>query len=372
MMVRCEVYAAVVLMLLGSIAHVSALGNHLTVDWTTGEVHSPMAKTIQAHQSVCTDKVYYYHHNNWGMGSDLHTWTQAVCNSMEKGATLLEVPDGWIWNDRTFCHTGPTLPKVQPLSCYFNLDKHCPESTTFPDKMMSYNHSYDRCPKYIQDDRTRQIFRASAIEYLFSNMSKRLIAEAEKEIHGVFGSDGIPENMITVHLRWGDKKREMKLVTQQEYVDAIDKMVRDHAIAHPHVYITTESKEALEKIEQYVKQHKPKWKLYNYAPSVYDDRIPTPRNHGPRHAIHGANAVASPMKMAQNTGGVQGKASIIALLFALESKYYVLTSGSNWSRIIDELRRTTIDHRCGNCTKMVDLREGFAEHNWRRLENLLF
>jgi hypothetical protein len=218
--------------------------------------------------------------------------------------------------------------------------------------MMSYNHSYDRCPKYIQDDRTRQEFRRAAVEYLFSNLNPRLVKAAEAEILNVFGDYGIPENMITVHLRWGDKKREMRLVSQQEFVDAITAVAANHSISHPKVFITTESKDALNKMEQYVRDHRPTWTLYNYGPSVFDTS---------------SLMVPSPMNMARSTNGIIGKASLIALLFALESKHYVLTSGSNWSRLIDELRRNVIDYFCGNCTSMVDLREAFSDHNWRHV-----
>lgn len=308
-----------------------------------------MAKIIHKHQSACSEKVYYFHQNNWGMGSDLHTWTQAVCNSMQKESTLLEQTEPWIWNDRAFC--GDAYKK-QPLTCYFNLQNHCPNTPAHPERMMSYNHSYDRCPKYIQDDRTRQEFRAAAIEYLFSNINPRLVQAAEAQILNVFGDFGIPENMFTVHLRWGDKKREMHLVTPQEYVAAIAKLAESNNITHPKIFVTTESRDALNKVQAYVRDHKPGWVLHYYAPSVYEGGgfggVPT-----------------SPMNMARHTNGAIGKASLIALLFALEAKFYVLTSGSNWSRLIDELRRNVIDHKCGNCTQMVDLRQAFSDHNWR-------
>jgi hypothetical protein len=330
----------------------------LRFNWTSGDIlHTPLAKTIKQHQSVCTDKVYYYHQNNWGMGSDLHTWTQAVCNSMQKNSTLLEQTETWIWNDRNFC--GEAYHK-QPLACYFNLEKHCPQSSTYPERMMSFNHSYDRCPTYIQDDKTRQEFRAAAIEYLFSNLSPKIVKAADDEIVNVFGVDGVPDNMFTVHLRWGDKKREMKLVTQQEYVDAITALAANETITHPKVFVTTESKDALNKLEAYVREHRPTWTLYNYGQSVYDGGG---GHHVAGHSIH--SSAASPMQMARNTNGLIGRASLIALLFAMESRYYVLTSGSNWSRLIDELRRNVIDRKCGGCTKMVDLRQAFSDHNWR-------
>eukprot|EP00428_Durinskia_dybowskii_P067210 CAMPEP_0170379248 /NCGR_PEP_ID=MMETSP0117_2-20130122/13240_1 /TAXON_ID=400756 /ORGANISM="Durinskia baltica, Strain CSIRO CS-38" /LENGTH=311 /DNA_ID=CAMNT_0010634671 /DNA_START=183 /DNA_END=1115 /DNA_ORIENTATION=- len=311
-----------------------------------------MAITIRDHQSVCTDKVYYYHHNNFGMGSDLHTWTQAVCNSMEKGKTLLEQTQFWIWNDREFCGNN----QIQPLKCYFNLEIHCPESGEYPgrEKFMTYYNDFPNCPKFIQDDRTRQIFRAAAIEYLFSNINIRLIQAAEKEILTVFGDQGVPEDMITVHLRWGDKKREMKLVTTEEYIDAIEGIATNHSIAHPKIFVTTESKEALDKLEVYVRDNKPSWTLFHYNPSVY----------GRHHNQNGGAGEVSPMDMAKRSNGAIGMASMISLLYAMEAKYYVLTSGSNWSRLIDELRRNVIDYKCGNCTHMVDLREAFSEHNW--------
>ena len=37
--------------------------------------------------------------------------------------------------------------------------------------------------------------------------------------------DGVPEKLITVHVRWGDKSREMKLVAIDEYIKAVEKIL---------------------------------------------------------------------------------------------------------------------------------------------------
>ena len=134
---------------------------------------------------------------------------------------------------------------------------------------MTYYNDFPNFPNLIQDDRTRQIFRAAAIEYLFSNINICLIQAAEKEILTVFGDQGVPEDMITVHLRWGDEKREMKLVTTEENIDAFEAIATNHSIAHPKVFVTTESKEALDKLEDYVRDKKASWTLFHYNPSVY-------------------------------------------------------------------------------------------------------
>ncbi len=50
---------------------------------------------------------------------------------------------------------------------------------------------------------------SSGHEYLFANASPRVIALAEKAIiQQMFGPEGIPEDLITVHVRWSDKKVE--------------------------------------------------------------------------------------------------------------------------------------------------------------------
>ena len=72
------------------------------------------------------------------------------------------------------------------------------------------------------------------------------------------------------------------------------------------------------------------------------------------------------LNIAKKSNGAMGKSSLISLLIAMEAKYFVLTTGSNWSRLINELRISKVDPLCGNCTMMYDLRESFLFHDWRR------
>lgn len=323
-------------------------------DWGAGTLFSPLAKEIRDNQINCTDKVHYHRQNNWGMGSDIHTWSQALCNSMQVGSTLLQLREEWIWNDKEFCKPAP----AHPLQCYFNLKTHCPKSKDSNPRIIPFKNDYARCPKYIKDDKTRQEFRAAAMEFLFSNINKKLVKEAEDAVKTVFGKDGIPDDMITVHLRWGDKNIEMKLVSQEEFVASIDGMAKNHSISHPKVFITTESNHALTSIQAYVSDHRKHWTLYHYAPSVYETRFRF--EPATNTTIH-----HNPMNVARHTGGSIGRASIVSLMLALEAKYYILTSGSNWSRLIDELRKNVVNQLCNNCTVMTDLRQAFKDHNWR-------
>ena len=89
-------------------------------------------------------------------------------------------------------------------------------------------------------------------EWLFQNVSKLVIHEAERQIR----EEAFPEeeqmrgnstatakniefqpwplpnadSLITVHIRWGDKKREMKLVTLEEYINGTKSLLTEDEI----------------------------------------------------------------------------------------------------------------------------------------------
>ena len=62
-------------------------------------------------------------------------------------------------------------------------------------------------------------------------------------------------------------------------------------------------------------------------------------------------------KMAKALNGKAGLLALGSLLVAMEANDFVLTTKSNWSQLMDELRRTILDPRCGNCTSLIDLRQ---------------
>ena len=347
----CRFTPAVVMKLLQVLAAICLVtfcaANHFThklnIVWTNRELHSPLAKRIGANQDTCTEKIYYHQMQNSGMGSDFHTWSQALCNSLQYSSTLVQVDEPWIWADKSFCNEEDHR---QPLSCYFGMHLTCPNSTLASTAPISWNNRMYMCESYIYDIPSRLLFRAAAIEYLFANLNPKLVHVAEKAIPIVFGPKGIPDNLITVHVRWGDKSKEMNLVNQTEYFNAIEQLVTKHQLSDPHVYITTESKEGLDKLIEEIKIQGKSWKVHHYEAAVYNGNM-------------------SPTSVAANSQGSLGLHSLISLLLAMEAKYYIITSGSNWSRVIDELRTTVVDVACGNCTDSVDLREGFFAHNWR-------
>lgn len=57
----------------------------------------------------------------------------------------------------------------------------------------------------------------------------------------------------------------------------------------------------------------------------------------------------------RETKGRAGLLTLASLLVAMEANDYVLTTTSNWSRLMDELRSAILDGKCKNCTRMIDL-----------------
>jgi hypothetical protein len=93
----------------------------LRIDWSNGRLFSSLAQRINASQHRC-EGVIFHHMRNYGMGSDLHTWSQALANAMEVNQSLLQRPEPWVWRSRHFCRNAPSLP----LQCYFQFNNTCP------------------------------------------------------------------------------------------------------------------------------------------------------------------------------------------------------------------------------------------------------
>ena len=151
--------------------------------------------------------------------------------------------------------------------------------------------------------------------------------------------------MITVHLRWGNKNSEMDLVPIYEYILAIRELVSKNKLDKVNIYLATEDPDAADLFEKSCEKN---W-------TVYRDWTLTKEQFNRKLAkLRGV----TDQVMAEGTKGRYGLECLASLLIATEARFFVLTTGSNFSRLINELRTNVIDVRCGNCTQMVDLREG--------------
>ena len=169
----------------------------------------------------------------------------------------------------------------------------------------------------------------------------------------------VPRDLILVHMRWGDKFVETKLLSVEAYISAVQRVVEEKNLTEVNILLCTEDPAAVSNFEN---------RSHSFGWNVYIDHFYTEFEH---YRVTRSlylkgypefNVVAN---VAQDLEGKPGLWAIGSVLVAMELKYYILTLSSNWSRLYNELRKNIVDPRCENCTVMVD-RSGW----WRRILNL--
>jgi hypothetical protein len=222
----------------------------LRFDYTNLERLSPVAKEIEARQSDCSVKKvgYYYHTNGSGLGSEIHIYSIVLCTALEMGDVRLHTAGSWIYNDVEKCPTTKEQSSAvtTPMSCYFpQAEPNCPMQDVEVTRkaIQTFDIAYqDRytCPRITNEAGGHSNVRAATTEYLFTRVSDIVQQEGERQLNVLFGSihqgrergKGIyqtpklvPKNLITVHIRWGDKDGEMKLVPIQNYTNAVQQIL---------------------------------------------------------------------------------------------------------------------------------------------------
>jgi hypothetical protein len=107
------------------------------------------------------------------------------------------------------------------------------------------------------------------------------------------------------------------------------------------VYLATEIWGA---VDAFMVAMPPHWKLFvdRFLMETIDHQVDEYNGHS---------------KMARNMNCRPGLLALTSLLLAMEANDFVLMTTSNFSRVIDELRRAILDPHCGNCTSVIDLRK---------------
>jgi hypothetical protein len=373
----------------------------LRLDWTNLAFSSPVARYWRDHQRNCSiPTADFKFRNRYGLGSDLHVWTQALCNGVDSSVRIrTEKP--WIFWDDEACSINDDNEQ-SAMYCYFpQAEPACPNdqknsneatkeamgSTTTGrrHKLYSGNGNVGRTCRQVLERFNLSLsdVRASAIEYLFSSVSPLVVREAQRQLDMLlFGNQSstgtgtgtdttssplqatarpfLPSRWITVHIRWGDKKRETRLRPIHQYVKAVQHLLdstdgragradQDMVAASQRnggpvgIFLATEDPRAVELFQAEAIQRN--WTTYV---DVYFQEFSSVRD-----GSYNGNP-----RMSANLGGRPGLVAIASLLVALQSNDFVLTTSSNWSRLLNELRKNVLDPRCGSCTRVIDLDPG--------------
>ena len=330
---------------------------------------SNIAQQILHHQSNCSLPVgNNVVDNSYGLGSHIMLWSQSICNAIEEGYRVRTYvqpssqpsqsqsseENVWLWLDQYYCDINVATTQ-SPMLCYFPQSEYrCSNNNNNENNELVVLHNISdardkkkRC-KLLRGDNNNnneevlKEFRAASMEYLFHNINPLIIKEAQRQIGVIFQTKYVPQDLICVHIRWGDKFFEMKLPTIQEYIDAINVLTKNATTAN--IYLATEDPKAVNEFLQIAKQYNG-WNVY------YDITIQELNAFRP---IKGNRASYT----TKNTKGRAGLIALGSLLVSLEAKYFVLTTKSNWSALLNYLRMNIIDPQCNNCTTMIDLRPG--------------
>ena len=156
-------------------------------DWSSFTELSSLAQHYKDVQNNCDlrEKRNPFSKLGMGLGSELHRWTQAICESYSQNSRLRSAMPGnsWTWLDQTSCDVTQAR-EISPLHCYFpSAETKC--QTTSGAAPVSSKAS---C-KTLQADLniTTADVRTAGIEFLFSNVSPLVIAEAQRQLQLVFG-----------------------------------------------------------------------------------------------------------------------------------------------------------------------------------------
>lgn len=315
-------------------------------DWSSFTKLSPLAQHYKDIQSNCNlrEKRNPFAKLGMGLGSELHRWTQALCESYSRNVRLRSTQrDTWTWLDQASCDA-TEAKEISPLYCYFpSAEGTCKTQTPVASVSVASQVSCESLQASL--NLTTAHVRTAGIEFLFANVSPVVIAEAQRQLHLVFGGKPVPKNLITVHVRWGDKvtSREMKFVPIEDYIDAVKTLAkqRNHGDTVS-VFLATEDPKAVQQFQQKAPSD---WNVY------VDQYFYEVKHHRQMDTELWNQAVAT----SQQTKGRAGVLTLASLLVAMEANDYVFTTASNWSRLMNELRIAILDKECNNCTRMIDL-----------------
>ena len=80
--------------------------------------------------------------------------------------------------------------------------------------------------------------------------------------HSISGRRGAPDDLVGVHIRWGDKWVEAGLRPIGHYVDAVRTLASRHNLSTVSIFVTTEDRAALDAFRTAARASHPSWTVF--------------------------------------------------------------------------------------------------------------
>jgi hypothetical protein len=186
--------------------------------------------------------------------------------------------------------------------------------------------------------------RTAGAEFLFGRASPLLVEEAERQLDLVFEKAGqVPKDLIVVHVRWGDKKQEMRLVSMASHSEGAGwaKEIPDGGRLQGEYIFGNRGSKSSRGIS---KTCPPEWHIY--LDQYYTDMLP--------YRVSEYNGSS---KISSQLNGRTGLVALGSLLVAMEANDFILTTASSWSRLLDELRKSVLNPRCNDYDRFTTSKE---------------
>jgi hypothetical protein len=374
------------------------------------------------HPPTCSGRKFMISNGNEafaGLGSHVHISTAHVGLALEFGAIFLWSNDvGHPYTDPVTC-----ADSRQNIECFFDPPSNCTveDATSEGAEVIVVSHGdaglklpgqlqFYHVPKPFQDlwedaglavvigentgqqDAVKYWFRMQVAAYL-SRFSRKALAMMKdmrtnatlmKQIKGPWargevkekkrdvdndGSDTtpptaaaaaaaavttLPHGTISIHIRHGDKHKEMALVPTEDYLKEAARLVKLHPIfLSPYrIFLSTEDPSAIDEMSESIMKGT-STRINSFLLNWWD--VPRENSNGPEQL-----AKFNSLPKAQLT-----LVWWLQLLLALECDAWIGTRGSNWNRLIDELRCVWVA-KCQNIYSEVGDVNRWENVAWRR------
>lgn len=340
------------------------------------------------HPINCENKRFLISHGNGieaGLGSHLHISGMHLALAIELDRIFIWSPDiASIYTDEVTCNGN------QNIQCFFRSPTNCSIADAYREGSdtndvryglagAEYNLNYWFTPTVfrtmweqaqipIGEHESKYWWRGQSVAYLarFRPESIALIktlrtepekilgfpnkTATEKWLTQVTSSFPLPPGTINLHIRHGDKGIEMQLVEDQKYFTAAENLVVQAPMGYRRTaFISTEDPSTIE----YVKSN-------GNAELV---------NKGWRYAWYdvpriNSNGIDQLDKISTIKRGILTHIWWLQLLMALECDAWIGTRGSNWNRLIDELRCIWVPKCKHEYVEVGTNPNDYKEYNW--------
>ena len=334
------------------------------------------------HPDDCASAQFVLSNGHWhprgnGIGSIMHVTGTHLGGAVELGRVFLfNERSGEEWTDAATCGT------VRNWGCFFRAPSHCTLAHAHANNSQEDSLGgivpaplrqalYDAIPD-ISDAAAKYWWRAQSVAYIMrlNDATLARVRQLREDAAMISlwprdredGSAGgalsaaaaaklpLPAGAIHAHIRHGDKYTEMVLQGTARYTNASV----DLALAQPFtlrriLYISTEDAAVLGEAEAHLAGSPGggPWSVISY-------RIRR-SNTGPLTQL---------LDLGADTAGNTTISHLQQMVMSMEADAWVGTRGSNWNRLLDELRCVWVD-KCGLPFTEVGTPESWEGYNWR-------